>query len=194
MRVRPPTRPRGSCPSWETMKGLFTAPARAADAKAIAKPIFDGTLDRQGVHAGGIETRLPPDRSTGRPVQQFRAAVENSLEDLAISDVRRIAKALKPPVAPKVIISERWCSLTLSVSELEPLGRASIWRTALTGALACKRVRLCSDAGAKSRSHPHLPSLPGQKFRHFRHPQLAADAPRRWTRHDRRTRCLQNVG
>lgn len=97
----------GLLPKMETMReavaGMSPLKVRrdVADAKAIAKPVFDGTLNDR-VYTPEELTR--DFGLTDRQValyQEFRAAVDKSLDDLAISEMGRLAKVSGLEPAPK---------------------------------------------------------------------------------------------
>ncbi|UIF90836.1 PLxRFG domain-containing protein [Cupriavidus sp. UYPR2.512] len=85
----------------EAFKGLFTVRRDAADAKAIAKPIFDGTLNETIYSDDALRREFGLTKEQIDLYREFRAAVDKSLDDLAISEMGRLAKASKLQVAPK---------------------------------------------------------------------------------------------
>lgn len=84
----------------DAIRGFGTISRDDADAKSIAEPIFQGTLnDKVYSDEELINDFNLNDRQVGL-YREFRAAVDKSLDDLAISEMGRLAKTEKIPTAP----------------------------------------------------------------------------------------------
>lgn len=95
----------------EAFSGLRTMRRDAADAAALAGPVFHGTL-MDKVWTDDELMNPPVDPLSRAPLfealtpeqielyREFRAAVDKSLDDLAVSEMARLAKASKMEVAP----------------------------------------------------------------------------------------------
>lgn len=95
----------------EAVRGLGTMRRDAADAAALAGPVFHGTL-MDKVWTDDELVSPPIDPLSREPLfqpltpaqielyREFRAAVDTSLDDLAVSEMARLAKASKMEVAP----------------------------------------------------------------------------------------------
>lgn len=76
----------------DTVTGLLHIRQDAKDAKAIAEPIFQGTLNDKIYTDSELETRFGLNAKQVGLYHEFRNAVDQSLDDLAISEMSRLAK------------------------------------------------------------------------------------------------------
>jgi hypothetical protein len=85
----------------DAFKQLWHARADAKDAQALAAPIFEGTMNDKVWSADELRQRFNLDDRQIGLYQQFRAAVDRSLDELALSEMSRTAKMAKLQVAPR---------------------------------------------------------------------------------------------
>lgn len=85
----------------DAFKQLWHARADAKDAQALAAPIFEGTMNDKVWSADELRQRFNLDDRQIGLYQQFRAAVDRSLDELALSEMSRTAKMAKLDVAPR---------------------------------------------------------------------------------------------
>ena len=85
----------------DAVHGLGAISRDNADAKAIAAPIFEGTLNDEVYDTDKLRSRF---NLTDRQItlyKEFRASVNQSLDDLAISEMGRLARTEAIPRAPE---------------------------------------------------------------------------------------------
>lgn len=85
----------------DAFKQLWHARADSKDAQALAAPIFEGTMADKVWSADELRQRFNLDDRQIGLYQQFRAAVDRSLDELALSEMSRTAKMAKLEVAPR---------------------------------------------------------------------------------------------
>lgn len=85
----------------DAFKQLWHARADAKDAQALAAPIFEGTMNDKLWSPEELRERFSLDDRQIGLYQQFRAAVDRSLDELALSEMSRTAKMAKLQPAPR---------------------------------------------------------------------------------------------
>ena len=85
----------------DAFKQLWHARADAKDAQALAAPIFDGTMDDKVWSDDELRQQYNLDDRQIGLYRQFRAAVDRSLDELALSEMARTAKMAKLEAAPR---------------------------------------------------------------------------------------------
>lgn len=92
-------------PKMERMRDAFAqfANVRAdeRDSRALADPIFSGTMEDRVWSDDELRSRFSLDERQVGLYRQFRAAVDRSLDELALSEMARTAKMSKLEVAPR---------------------------------------------------------------------------------------------
>lgn len=85
----------------DAVRGLFTINRDSANAKAIADPIFQGTLNDKVFTEDELRNQFGLNDEQVTLFNEFRAAVDQSLDSLAISEMSRLARTEGIPMAPK---------------------------------------------------------------------------------------------
>ncbi|HMW53595.1 MAG TPA: PLxRFG domain-containing protein, partial [Rhodocyclaceae bacterium] len=85
----------------DAFKQLWQARADAKDAQALAAPIFEGTMSDKVWSEDELRGRFNLDDRQIGLYRQFRAAVDRSLDELALSEMSRTAKMAKLQPAPR---------------------------------------------------------------------------------------------
>lgn len=92
-------------PKMERVRDAFSQLARVRiderDSRALADPIFTGTMEDKVWSDEELQSRFGLDERQVGLYRQFRAAVDRSLDELALSEMARIAKMSKLEVAPR---------------------------------------------------------------------------------------------
>lgn len=85
----------------DAFQQLMHARADSRDAQALAAPIFQGTMDDKVWSDAELRQQFSLDNRQIGLYRQFRAAVDKSLDDLALSEMSRTAKMAKLQPAPR---------------------------------------------------------------------------------------------
>lgn len=92
-------------PKMERVRDAFSQLAQVRtderDSRALADPIFTGTMEDKVWSDEELQSRFGLDERQVGLYRQFRAAVDRSLDELALSEMARTAKMSKLEVAPR---------------------------------------------------------------------------------------------